>query len=110
MLSHLDVALFDFDMCRHTAKAEEKFIKPTLAAYADVKRAFEAFLEQRPDKVRPFVVAGHSQGSILLSKVLRQCVAGQACESYFVAGYLTGGYVPLDLFESGVGAIHNCMD
>jgi len=91
-----------------TAKVENKFIRPTLVAYSDVKRAFEAFLDQRPDKKRPFVVAGHSQGSILLSKVLRELVANSECEQYFVAGYLTGGYVPADLFETGCGALHNC--
>lgn len=84
-----------------TAKAEEKFIKPLLVAYADVKRAFEAFLDQRPDKARPFIVAGHSQGSIILSKVLRQCIAGSECEAYFVAGYLAGGYIPLGEWLSG---------
>jgi len=87
---------------------EDRFIRPTMIAYSDVKRAFEEFLEQRPVKTRPFLIAGHSQGSIVLSKVLRDCIANSACEEYFVAAYLTGGYVPLDLFEKAVGGVHNC--
>ena len=37
-------------------------------AAGDVQAAFEAFLAQRPDPARPFVVVAHSQGAILMAK------------------------------------------
>mmetsp|Transcript_19919 Transcript_19919/g.36086 ORF Transcript_19919/g.36086 Transcript_19919/m.36086 type:complete len:133 (+) Transcript_19919:592-990(+) len=37
-------------------------VKASMAmALADLKAAFKAFLAQRPDKTRPFVIAAHSQ-------------------------------------------------
>jgi len=92
-----------------TPEYEDELIAPLLIAYADIKRAFAAFLASRPDASRPFIVAGHSQGSVLLSKIVRECIDGQPCSSCFVAGYLTGGYVPHDLFgAAGSGGVHNC--
>jgi alpha-beta hydrolase superfamily lysophospholipase len=65
-------------------------------AYDDLKRAFRHFLEARPDKKRPFFVAAHSQGAILMSKVIADCVEpSPEHRSRFVAAYLAGGYVPI---------------
>merc|ERR1719265_2111487 len=77
-------------------------------AAGDLRRAFEAFLEQRPDKQRPFFIAGHSQGSILMSKVLKDVVDGTEHEQYFVAAYLCGGYLPKDLFGLVYKSVHAC--
>ncbi len=60
-------------------------------AAADLKSAFSAFLRDRPDSTRPFIVAGHSQGAVLLTKVLAECVQGTPQEKNLVAAYLAGG-------------------
>lgn len=70
-------------------------------AAADLKRAFRSFLASRPDKQRPFLVAAHSQGAVLMSKVLADCVEGTEHEPFFVAAYLCGSYLPADLFAQG---------
>lgn len=77
-------------------------------AVGDLRAAFRAFLEARPDKARPFVIAGHSQGSILMTKVIADCIEGTQHEQQFVAAYLCGGYVPMDLFGSVYRSIHPC--
>merc|ERR1712196_68444 len=60
-------------------------------ALCDVRNAFVAFLAQRKDKMRPFIVAGHSQGSVLMAKVIKDCIEGSNYEDLFVAAYLAGG-------------------
>jgi Protein of unknown function (DUF3089) len=59
------------------------------AAYADVEQAWAQFLaEAGPD--RPIIVAGHSQGSVHLLRLLRERVAGQAVAKRIVAAYVIG--------------------
>ncbi len=43
-------------------------------AYRDVAQAFDAFLAANPD--RPIILAGHSQGGLHLTRLLRERVAG----------------------------------
>ncbi|MBB4152990.1 hypothetical protein GGQ80_000878 [Sphingomonas jinjuensis] len=59
-------------------------------AYGDVEAAFDAFLRQvGPD--RPIILAGHSQGSIHLTRLLRDRVAGDpALRRRIVAAYVVG--------------------
>jgi len=78
-------------------------------ALGDLKKAFTVFLESRPDKSRPFVIAGHSQGAILMTKVIADCLVATDHDQAkcFVAAYLAGGYVPTDITEIGaLGDIH----
>eukprot|EP00756_Hemistasia_phaeocysticola_P050871 Hpha_TRINITY_DN26055_c0_g1::TRINITY_DN26055_c0_g1_i1::g.115225::m.115225 len=77
-------------------------------AAGDLERAFRHFLETRPDKKRPFIVAGHSQGAILMTRVLARCVQGTEHEERFVAAYLAGSYVPKDLFGTVYTSIRAC--
>ena len=58
-------------------------------AYGDVARAFDAFLAQAP-KDRGIVLAGHSQGALLLERLLRDKVAGKAIASRVIAAYVVG--------------------
>lgn len=58
-------------------------------AYEDVRRAFRHYLEHE-NNGRPFIIAGHSQGSQHGLRLLREEVAGQPCQSRLVAGYLLG--------------------
>ena len=58
-------------------------------AYGDVAAAFEAFLAQvGPD--RPIILAGHSQGALHLTRLLRERVAGTPLARRVVAAYVVG--------------------
>ena len=58
-------------------------------AYNDVKAAFDHFLNHY-SKGRPFILAGHSQGSNHLDKLLREDIFGTALEERLVAAYPIG--------------------
>lgn len=61
-------------------------------AFADVRRAFEAFLVRRgPD--RPFLLAAHSQGSVVAERLLYEAISGTPLRENLVAAYLVGGGV-----------------
>lgn len=63
-------------------------------AYADVARAFDRFVEQvGPD--RPLILAGHSQGALHLTRLLREKVANSPVASRVVAAYVVGWPVSL---------------
>jgi hypothetical protein len=56
-------------------------------AYADVKAAFDEFLRQVP-KDEPIILAGHSQGSLHLSRLLME--RGRELKGRLVAAYVVG--------------------
>jgi len=59
------------------------------AAYADVAAAFDQFLTSiAPD--RPIILAGHSQGALHLTRLLRERVAGKPLARRIVAAYVVG--------------------
>ena len=59
------------------------------AAYRDVLSAWDAFLTQIPAD-RPIILAGHSQGSIHLLRLLRERIAGKPVAQRIVAAYAIG--------------------
>lgn len=61
-------------------------------AYDDVRRAFAAFLARRGE-TRPFILAGHSQGAVLLERLLYEVIAGGPLETHLVVAYLPGGSI-----------------
>jgi len=61
-------------------------------AYQDVRRAFEAF-EARRDPGRPFILAGHSQGSVHAERLLYEVISGTELRDRLVAAYLIGARV-----------------
>ncbi|MCJ2183176.1 DUF3089 domain-containing protein [Novosphingobium sp. 1949] len=63
-------------------------------AYADVRAAFAVFLRENPKG--PIVLAAHSQGSLLLRRLMRDAVAGKPVARRVVAAYLPGWPVSLD--------------
>lgn len=72
-------------------------------AYGDVLAAFDAFLDQAgPD--RPIILAGHSQGALHLTRLLRERVAGRPLARRIVAAYIVGWPVSrsADLAELGL--------
>ncbi len=59
-------------------------------AYADVAAAFVSFLARRGEG-RPFVLASHSQGTVLAARLLREKIWGKPPGEQLVAAYLIGG-------------------
>jgi hypothetical protein len=59
-------------------------------AYQDVLRAFEAF-DARRGAERPFILAAHSQGSVLGERLLYEAIAATPRRARLVAAYLIGG-------------------
>lgn len=78
------------------APAQESFE----IAYQDVARAFEAFLKDNPR--RPFILAGHSQGSLHLMRLIQEKIANTPLQKRFVVGYLPGIGLPQDWYENKV--------
>lgn len=59
------------------------------AAYRDVLAAFDQFLiEAGPD--RPIILAGHSQGSLHLARLMRERIAGRPIAQRIAAAYVIG--------------------
>ena len=65
------------------------------AAYRDVAQAFDYFLES-VDEDRPIVLAGHSQGSLHLLRLLRERVKGRDVANRIAAVYAVGWPISLD--------------
>ncbi len=65
------------------------------AAYGDVREAFRFFLASVP-KDKPIVLAGHSQGSLHLIRLLQDEVAGQPVVSRIAAVYTIGWPISLE--------------
>jgi hypothetical protein len=63
-------------------------------AYGDVRDAFRYFLAHQ-SQGRPFVLAAHSQGSVLASRLLAEEIVGAGLSDRLVAAYLIGGPVTL---------------
>lgn len=58
-------------------------------AYADLERAFDHFLAGIPPG-EPIVLAGHSQGALHLTRLIRERVAGKPLRERIVAAYVVG--------------------
>jgi hypothetical protein len=63
-------------------------------AYGDVARAFDTFLAQVPAS-RPIIIAGHSQGTLHLLRLMKEKVAGTPVAQRIVAAYLVGWPISL---------------
>jgi len=64
-------------------------------AYGDVRRAFAAFLAATPAD-KPIVLVGHSQGALLLKRLMRDEVAGKPLARRIAAAYVVGWPVSLE--------------
>ena len=65
------------------------------AAYADVREAFRFFLASVPAG-KPIVLAGHSQGSLHVLRLLRDEVAGKPVEQRIAAVYAVGWPISIE--------------
>ena len=78
-------------------------------AYADVRSAFDRFLAELPAGT-PIILAGHSQGSLHLTRLLgerRAAIRGRLVAAY-VAGWPVG--VTADLPAMGLGACRSALE
>lgn len=75
------------------------------AAYQDVLLAFDEFVAE-VQKDRPIILAGHSQGALHLTHVLKDRVAGKPIAKRIVAAYVVGWPISMttDLPEMGLPA------
>lgn len=62
-------------------------------AYLDVERAFEHYVKS-DNRGRPFVLAGHSQGSNHGLRLLQEKIIGTPLQARLVAAYLVGMAIP----------------
>ena len=71
------------------------FLDPAFQIGAeDVERAFEFYIQNlNPD--RPFIIAGHSQGSMALIQLMRKRFHEETLQKRLVAAYLIGYSVPM---------------
>ncbi len=65
------------------------------AAYADVREAFRYFLDSIDDDT-PIVIAGHSQGSLHVLRLLREEVGNSPLADRLVAAYAIGWPISVD--------------
>lgn len=72
-------------------------------AYQDVARAFEEFLSQLEPQ-QPFILAGHSQGTLHSTRLLREKIANTALQDRMVAAYLVG----FSIDKSQLGGVPVC--
>lgn len=68
-------------------------------AYSDVKAAFNYFLEHQ-SKGRPFVIAGHSQGTYHTVRLLREMIDTTELRHRMVAAYVIGLTVNEGMFQN----------
>lgn len=63
--------------------------KPAMLAYADVANAWRTYLANY-NKGRPFVLIGHSQGSLMLQQIIRNEIEGKAAARQMKLAVLPG--------------------
>jgi hypothetical protein len=83
--------------------SEDNARRALALAYSDVVAAFDQFLAEIPAD-RPIILAGHSQGALHLTHLLKDRVAGQPLADRIVAAYVVGWPVSrtADLPEMGL--------
>ena len=87
--------------------AKENSFKALELAYRDVEAAFDVFLANR-DPARPFILAGHSQGSLHVFRLMEMRVDGTPLEEKMVAAYPIGFWFSADKLERGPKSIGLC--
>jgi len=76
-------------------------------AYDDVDRAFSAFLSETGE--RPFILAGHSQGSQHAMRLLERISADEGLRDRMIAAYVPGYSHPLSRFEDAYPELEPCV-
>lgn len=76
-------------------------LQALIYAYRDVQDAFDQFIAER-NQDRPFILAGHSQGSLHLLTLLKTRISGTPLAERMVASYIIGWPVSI---EADLGAL-----
>jgi pimeloyl-ACP methyl ester carboxylesterase len=77
-------------------------------AYADVVRAFDYYLSHH-NSGRPFIIAGHSQGSLHAMRLLLDRITGTPLQGQLVAAYLVGWAIPEDIEQAGLPVCRSAL-
>ncbi|WP_291842364.1 DUF3089 domain-containing protein [Maricaulis sp.] len=86
----------------------EDSVQARLFAYADVERAFDAFLVEAGED-RPILLAGIGQGGFhVLGLLLNRLADSPDLRARLVAAYIIEAPVPLDLFSGPLATIPPC--
>lgn len=72
------------------------------AAYRDIEQAFDAFLARQPAN-KPIILAGHSQGALHLTTLLKNRIAGTPVAKRIVAAYVVGWPISLETDMAALG-------
>ena len=67
-------------------------------AYEDVKRAFKYYLDHY-NQGRPIIIAGHSQGSMHGSRLVKEFFDGKPLKAQLIAAYLPGAGIEQDFYQ-----------
>ncbi|MDX2145474.1 MAG: DUF3089 domain-containing protein [Rhodospirillaceae bacterium] len=81
--------------------------KARALAYQDVKTAFQFYLDRYNDG-RPFILAGHSQGTFFIGQLLEEMVDASSIRPQFVAAYAIGIGFPVGVFGRQYKTIVPC--
>lgn len=79
------------------AQESKKNLQAFELAYTDLKNAFEYYL-QHWNNGRPIIIAGHSQGSKLGERLLKEYFEGKPLQNKLVAAYIIGWQLPKEYF------------
>lgn len=82
--------------------SEDALQAPLNIAYEDVRQAFRYYIENK-NQGRPFIIAGHSQGSNHGQRLLIEEVAGKPCADRFVAAWIPGLALPRSMLNTTAG-------
>ena len=85
--------------------SREEAQKALDVAYGDVELAFDEFLKEAGN--RPIILAGHSQGALHLTRLLKDRVAGTPLAKRVVAAYVVGWPVSITADLPALG-LHAC--
>ncbi len=80
-------------------KLEKGGEEALLFAYEDVRASFQYYLDYFNDG-RPIILAGHSQGSTHLSRIVKEFFDEKPLQDRLVAAYLPGIGIPRDFYSS----------
>ncbi len=81
--------------------------KARVVAYEDIKAAFQYYLDHFNDG-RPFILAGHSQGTFLIQRLLEEVIDASPVRPQLVAVYGIGISFPTGTFGSQYKTITAC--
>ncbi|MEX0297811.1 MAG: DUF3089 domain-containing protein [Kordiimonas sp.] len=84
-------------------------VKALGLAYTDVLASFDDFITNR-NKGRPFILAGHSQGSLHLLYLLQHRISGTGLKDRMIAAYLIGWPVSIEADLGALSDIDACKN